>query len=176
MKELVAKKYVKALLQAVSVNEIDSFSKELSKIALAFKVKEFSNIVSSPDVTNEKKVELISSICNSSDVKLSNLLKLLAEKNRLSVIPAIATELQEQNSKLKNEYIGTVCSNTKISNEQISLLEAQFGKRFNAKIKLEQTSSSTNGVKISVDGLGIEIGFSREKIQAQLLNHIMKAI
>lgn len=176
MKELVAKKYVKALLQAVNVNELDSFLNELSKVTLAFKMKEFSDIVSSPDVTNEKKLELISSICNNGDARLSNLLKLLAENNRLTVIPSITKELEVQNSKLKNEYVGTICSNTNLSNEQISLLEAQFGKKFNAKIKLEQKSSSTNGVKISVDGLGIEIGFSREKIQAQLLNHIMKAI
>jgi F-type H+-transporting ATPase subunit delta len=105
-----------------------------------------------------------------------NLLRLLSEKNRFSVIPEICTALENQNALLKNEYLGTVYSNSSLSSGEITSLEAQFSKKFGSTIKLEQKNSSNDGVKVEINGLGIEIGFSREKIQAQLLNHILKAI
>lgn len=176
MKELVAKKYVKALLKAINKEEVGSFVVELKKISFALKNSDFLNIISSPDVTKDKKLELVKSICDSSNIKFLNLLKLLAEKNRFGVIPYICTALEHENALLKNEYLGTIYSNSNLSDVEVTALEAQFSKKFNSTIKLVQKNSSNDGVKVEISGLGIEIGFSREKIQAQLLSHILKAI
>lgn len=176
MKELVAKKYVKALLKAISTDEVESFIVELNKISFALKDSDFTNIISSPDVSKEKKLELVKSICDTSNAKLANLLALLSEKSRFGIIPGMCEALEAEYALLKNEYLGIVYSSSSLSDGEVTSLEAQFSKKFNSTIKLVQKNSNNDGVKVEINGLGIEIGFSREKIQAQLMNHILKAI
>jgi F-type H+-transporting ATPase subunit delta len=176
MRELVAKKYVNALMKTISNEEVDFFVNELTKLSIALDNCDFVNIISSPDVTRDKKLELILSICSNDNSKLTNLLKLLAEKNRFLVIPDICSALEQENALLKNEYLGTIFSNTELSSDEVSSLESQFSKKFDSTIKLDQKVSNNEGIKVEISGLGVEIGFSREKIQAQLLNHILKAI
>jgi F-type H+-transporting ATPase subunit delta len=176
MKELIAKKYVNAVMKSISNEEVDVFVAELTKVSIALDNCDFLNIITSPDVTKDKKLELINSICESNNAKLANLLKLIAEKNRFLVIPEICKALEHENALLKNEYLGVIYSNTNLSNDEVTSLEAQFSKKFDSTIKLEQKSCDSEGIKVEISGLGVEIGFSREKIQAQLLNHILKAI
>jgi F-type H+-transporting ATPase subunit delta len=33
-----------------------------------------------------------------------------------------------------------------------------------------------NGIKVAVEGLGIEINFSKDRIDSQIIEHIIKAI
>ena len=45
MREIVAKKYVKALILAFNANEIDKVSDEFSKLASAFSISKFNFII-----------------------------------------------------------------------------------------------------------------------------------
>ena len=76
----------------------------------------------------------------------------------------------------KNVFEGEVLSNFKITPAQIATLEENFGKKFNAKVKLHPSQNSYPGIKIALDDLGVEVSFSLERLKAQMSEHILKAI
>ena len=63
-----------------------------------------------------------------------------------------------------------------IAIDEIKMLEGKFSKKFNSSIKLNFEKKDVDGIKIDIDSLGIEIGFSRERVQTAMLEHILKAI
>jgi F-type H+-transporting ATPase subunit delta len=176
MAKLIAKKYVNGLLKAISKDEINVFLMELGKVKLAFRDVKTYEILTSPDVLKEDKEKFILSFKDNTNNKYTNFIKLLSEKNRLLVIPYIFEELYIQDAKIKNEYIGRLYSNEDIAIDEIKVLEDKFSKKFNSSIKLNFEKKDVDGIKIDIDSLGIEIGFSRQRVQTAMLEHILKAI
>lgn len=176
MKNIIAKKYVNALMKSCNDSEIVLVEQSINELASAFSSTRFNNIILSPDVSVEEKEKFVLSLLEKSEGKLLNLIKLLAVNDRLSLIPIIAEELKFQTSLKSNSYEGEVVSNFEISKEQITNLEENFSKKFNANIKLEAKVSDYPGVKIQLDDLGVEVSFSLDRLKTQMVEHILKAI
>ena len=176
MKGIVAKKYVNALLKSCNDSEIEIIENSIKELSKAFSSSKFKEIILSPDITSEQKEEFILSLVDSKDEKLVNLMKLLASNERLFLIPEIAKELKYQISLKNNPYEGEIISNFEIGKEQIAKLEENFGKKFNANIKLEAKVSDYSGIKIQLDDLGVEVSFSLDRLKSQMVEHILRAI
>ncbi|QKF92813.1 F0F1 ATP synthase subunit delta [Campylobacter sp. CCUG 57310] len=176
MKELIAKKYVKALMAELSKSELEKFIDSLNVIANAFKIHKFRNIIISPNVKSCEKVKFILSLIDETDTKFTNFIKLLGENKRLELLPAIVAELMAQKARIDNVYRGKIYGNFDISATQIEELEKSFSKRFDAKIMLEAIKSDYNGIKIELDDLGVEASFFIDRLKAQMTEYILKAI
>jgi F-type H+-transporting ATPase subunit delta len=176
MSQLVAKKYVKGLMKAISNEEIELYINEFSKICIALMNEKAYSIVTSPDVSKAKKEEFILSLKDNNDKKYENFIKLLSDKKRILAIPYILEELKSTRDSINKQYVGSIYSNEDISSDEISSLEASFSKKLEADIKLNFEKKDVDGIKVDIDALGIEIGFSKQKVQAAMLEHILKAI
>ena len=44
------------------------------------------------------------------------------------------------------------------------------------KLSLSQNVGDYDGIKVDIDGLGVEISFSKDRLRAQLIDHILKAV
>ncbi|MDY0051243.1 MAG: F0F1 ATP synthase subunit delta [Aliarcobacter sp.] len=177
MNDLVAKRYVKALVDGRDSNAITAISNKLNVISSAFADEKFNSIVSSPEVAVDSKVGLIISLVDSViEGALSNFIKLLGEKRRLSLLPFIAKELSFQIAKMNNSYVGVVYTNQELSNDYVFSIEEQFSKKFDVKLSLSQNICDYDGIKVDIDGLGVEISFSKERLKSQLIDHILKAV
>jgi F-type H+-transporting ATPase subunit delta len=177
MNDLVAKRYVKALVDGRDSKTINTISNKLNVISSAFADEKFNSIVSSPEVAVNSKVDLVISLCDAAnDGALSNFIKLLGEKRRLSLLPFIAKELSTQIAKMNNSYVGVVYTNQELSNDYVSSIEEQFSKKFDVKLSLSQNVCDYDGIKVDIDGLGVEISFSKERLKSQLIDHILKAV
>ncbi|HDX6295694.1 TPA: F0F1 ATP synthase subunit delta, partial [Campylobacter fetus subsp. venerealis] len=55
MKEVVAKKYVKALILSLSSDEFDKLGNELKDISNAFLLPKLKVIIDSPDISSKQK-------------------------------------------------------------------------------------------------------------------------
>jgi len=176
MNDLVAKRYVKALIDGRDNQVINSISGNLNTISSAFCDEKFISIITSPEVADNAKVDLIISLVDSTDGIFKNFIKLLGEKRRLSLLPIIAKELNTQIAKMNNNYIGVVYTNQVLSNDYVSSIEEQFSKKFNVKLSLTQNVCDYDGIKVDIDGLGVEISFSKERLKSQLIDHILKAV
>ncbi|HJE03733.1 F0F1 ATP synthase subunit delta [Aliarcobacter thereius] len=176
MKDLVAKRYVKALLEARDLKEISSFSKKLNSVAKAFSNDKFKSILASSEINEVAKVEFVLSIIENPEKSLENFIKLLGEKRRLEIIPFVATELENQIAKLNNNFIGVIYTNKELPTKSITSIEEQFSKKFDVKLSLSQNVCDYDGIKVDIDGLGVEISFSKDRLKTQLINHILKAV
>ena len=175
MNDLVAKRYVKALIEARDSYAVSNISYSLNIISSAFGDEKFISIISSPEISDCAKVDFIISLV-AYDETLKNFIKLLAEKRRLSLLPFIANELNVQIAKMNNSYVGVVYTNLELSSDYVSSIEEQFSRKFDLKLSLSQKVCDYDGIKVDIDGLGVEISFSKERLKSQLIDHILKAV
>ena len=176
MSVLIAKRYVKALIDGKDISIISSINEELKLISSAYSDEKFLNIISSIDIESSRKTDLIISFVPNCSITVKNLMVLLASKRRLNIIPDISLELSKQTSKLKNSFEGIVYSKEELSSKYMNDMQTSFAKKFNVELTLKNEVSSYDGIKVDIDGLGIEIGFSQERLKSQMIDHILKAV
>ena len=176
MSGAIAKKYVNALMSGCNDTELAEIYGLLTQLVGAYKIEKFNNIILSPDVSINVKEELVISLVETKSIKFQNFIKLLGNNDRLKLIPIVTKELKYQLSLKNNTFEGSVATNFKMSQAQVTMLEENFSKKFNAKIKLNANEKSYPGIKVELDDLGVEVSFSVERLKAQLTEHILKAI
>lgn len=175
--EMIAKRYVKSLVETLDSASLDNSAELFALLSTAFNDPKFVQIMNSTDITTVSKTNLILGMvetAQSSDI--NNLIKLLGENGRLALIPAIAQELKRQISNIKRIYTGTIYSSSTMDQASIDGIARDLGNKMGATISLAFAPSSNNGVRIVVDGLNVEIDFSKSRLNAQLTEHILKAI
>lgn len=176
MVELVAKRYVKALMAGRDGNAISAICEELKTIAPAFGDNKFNSILNSTDINSNQKVDLVLSFVENPSKDVTNLIKLLGEKKRLDIIPDVVDGLESELSVLNNSFTGVVYTNKKLSSQDMDKLTSQFSAKFNVTLELAQNVCDYDGIKVDIDGLGVEIGFSKERLKSQMIDHILKAV
>jgi F-type H+-transporting ATPase subunit delta len=177
MEELIAKKYIKALKVGSDLEYIQGVKDVFDVLAISFKDEKFVSIVSNPNVSSEdKSALLLEAVKPAKSEKLDNFIKLLVEHKRINIIPAIAKELGKDIAVSTKTYTGKVFSNSDIDKKTIQSLSAGLSKKFDSTISLEFIKNDFNGIKVEVEGLGIEINFSKDRIDSQIIEHIIKAI
>ncbi len=177
MAEQIAKRYIKALKKDTKLKSLQIISNIFTELALAFDNDSFNNIINNPNVKVEDKTSILLDAVKSakSDV-LNNLIKLLGEHKRLHIIPAIAVEMKKDLAATNKSYTGIVYSDEKMTAKVIKELGVGLGEKYNSKITLEFVQNDFNGIKVDVEDLGIEINFSKTRINNQIIDHIVKAI
>jgi F-type H+-transporting ATPase subunit delta len=176
MKELVAKKYVNALMQAMETRELEDLLLDLQYLSHAYTIEKFRTIIDSSDVPMADKVELLLSMLESPSEKLTNLIKLLSANDRLAILPEIKRGLEYQLALNKNQFKGSVTGMFALTEAQVKELESSFSKKFDATIQLTSQQSDYPGIKVALDDLGVEVSFSVQRLKSQLTDHILKAI
>ena len=177
MEELVAKRYIKALKDGLDANSAENISSVFSALAESFKNDKFIEIVENPNVTTEVKSEiLLEAVKPASSKAVDNLIKLLVENKRINIIPAIAEGLRKDLAMTTRTFDGVIYSDSDIADNVVGRLSDGLGKKFNANISLAFIKNDFSGIKVEVEDLGIEINFSKDRIDDQLIDHIIKAI
>lgn len=176
MKDLIAKRYVKALLDGKDAATAKTISSELVQISSAYSDDKFIAIISSSEVDASKKVELVNSLVDGCSDTTKNLIKLLGSSKRLDIVPFIVKELEIQLSVLNNDFTGVVYTNNELGAEYINSIEEKFSKKFDVNLKLTQNVCDYDGIKVDIEGLGVEISFSKDRLKSQMIDHILKAV
>ncbi len=175
MEELIAKRYAKAL-SSVS-KDVASIAKVLNVLTEAIESKEVQIALNSPMIANEKKTEMIlSALGDSASATLVNFIKILGENKRLDLIPAIAKVLNADLQKASNKYEGILKSKKTLDAPALKDLEETLKKYTGSTIKLKQEKSDFDGLRVSVDDLGIEVNFSKQRVKEQLIDFIKKSL
>lgn len=177
MEELIAKKYIKALKVNSDMEFMESATTVFSTLATFFADAKFNAIVNNPNVSSKQKESiLLDAVKSANSQKINNLLRILVENKRISVIPAIAAELEKEMARLTRTFTGVVSSNTPVEDSLLQSLSGGLSAKYGATISLKSLQNDFNGIKVEVEGLGVEISFSKDRIQNQIIDHIIKAI
>ncbi len=177
MEELIANRYVNALVDITTSEERVAFSSKLSAIADAFSDDSVVEMLTSPLVPADKKTSFVlDGLGEDSDVKLQNFIKIIGENSRLDLLPVVAKRLNQAIQKETNEYEGVVTSSNTLGDAELADLEASLKIYTGSTIKLTQEQSDLDGIKVSVEDLGIEVNFSKQRVKEQLIDFITKSL
>ncbi|MBU0721222.1 F0F1 ATP synthase subunit delta [bacterium] len=177
MEELIAKRYIKAIKHGTDIESMKKMTAVFSALAESFKDAGFVQVIGNPSVSKSQKSEILLEATKSADSKeIDNLIKLLVENNRINIIPAIAESMRKDVADTTKTYYGIVYSDSNIDVNVLQDLSAGLSKKFDSNISLEFVKNDFDGIKVDVEDLGIEINFSKTRINSQIIKHIVKAI
>ncbi|GHS89365.1 hypothetical protein FACS189487_09450 [Campylobacterota bacterium] len=174
--KLAAKRYASALIAACDEGELARALVLLDSAALLFTNKKFVEIVKSPLVPNSEKCDLVCAALSEKPKKVVNLVKLLADKNRLTALPSVAKETRTALSGRQSSYGGVVYSQKPLDAQKLGSLAESLTTRLGADIKLTQSPKTYDGVKVAIEDLGVEVDFSKARIKSQILGHILRGL
>ena len=169
----LARPYAKAAFDyAKSVDQVDAWLKYLAVSAGLASVAKIANAFASPDKDNKTLVSLLGQ--EDAEEGFENFLKLLADNNRLGLLPDILVLfkfINEQDSKVLSADVFTA---EKLDREQLTSIASSLSKRTQKNIKLQQhiDKSLLSGVRIQAGDLVIDgsLKAKLEKLKTQLLN------
>ncbi len=177
MQELIAKRYVKSLGEATGSESLVNIAEIFNALSACFSDEKFTSVMQNPEVTNaDKESILLDAVKSAQSEKLNNFIKLLVENGRISTIPAMAEEMRKEIARSSKNYSGVVYSNEDIDAKTLTDLSTGLGKKVDATVALEFEKSDYEGLKVEVKDLDMEINFSKTRVNAQLVEHILKAI
>lgn len=175
MEELIAKRYVQAL-SAVS-KDITADAALLSTLSEVICDKEVMTALRSPIITDEKKTGMVlKSLGESANAAMTNFIKILGENKRLDLIPVVSKVLNKELQKVSNQYEGLVKSAHPLDEAALVDMEDTLQKYTGATIKLAQEKSDLDGLRVTVEDLGIEVNFSKQRVKEQLIDFIKKSL
>lgn len=175
--ELIAKRYIKPLMESCDQISLENLAELLSAVAQGYNNDKMKNIMNSGDVSENAKCQLIlDMVAPASSSLVNNLIKLLSENGRLSLIPAIADQLAREINRAKRTYTGRIYSNNVVDQSSVETIARNLGAKMGSTISLSYVPSDYDGIRVEVDDLNVEINFSKSRLNAQLVEHILKAI
>lgn len=175
MRELVAKRYAKALVEALGEDRLASTLEWLKGSEGAFGTEAFQEMLASPQISKTLKGQVVLDVLGDGEAKLLNFIKVLADKNRLELIPDVCKELEKSIAATRNEYVAVLTTQEAFDDKTLKAIEETLAKKLQAKLVLSQKREEFEGVKLVVEDLGVEVSFSRERFINDLKNHILKA-
>lgn len=174
MEELIAKRYAQAL-SSVS-KDLPGILEVLNVLSEVISSSEIKSTLTSPIISSEQKTAMVLSVISDDDKILVNFIKILGENKRLDLIPAITKVLNTDQQRVSNEYEGVLKSALSLDEAALANLEETLKKYTGSTIKLTQEKSDLDGVRVSVDDLGIEVNFSKQRVKEQLIDFIKKSL
>lgn len=120
------RRYAQAIFEiALENNQLDKWLEDLRLLALAVKTEGLARPLDSPQVSTERKIGLIEEVFGDTVSKLSrNLISLLATRNMVRVMPAIADEYVTYMDSHRGVERANVVTAVSIDDEQQAKLSA----------------------------------------------------
>lgn len=174
MLSIIAKKYTQALIDSGS--DLHKALEILKGFSIMLKEKKNADILASPFITKAQKEQLLLTSIGKVDTKLENFFRLLAEADRILLIPYISNELEKRLLAQKREYAATLVTKEELDSKTLEKIQSALAKKLGVNLSIKQNLSGIEGIKLSVEDLGIEISFSKERFSNDLKHHILKAL
>jgi len=105
MVTVIAKKYVRALLEGKSLESVEGYYKDLHILSDAYDLDKMKNIILSPDIAKSDKFDFIISLLDNCDNRIRTFINILVQNDRIYLLPAICDEIRYQISVRKKTVI-----------------------------------------------------------------------
>ena len=134
----LARPYAKAAYAYASEQSAtDSWSQALALLSAAVQDEAFSAYLNRPELTPAEQVSVFAKVLGEDQTAaLSNFLTLLAENDRLSLMPEIQSEYEQLKSQNNNNVDVVIESAFPLSADQEQVLKAALEKRFNSTVSI----------------------------------------
>ena len=134
----LARPYAKAAFAYASEQgATDNWSTALNLLSAAVQEEAFSAYLNRPELTPAEQVSIFAKVLGEDQTAaVSNFLTLLAENNRLALLPEIQAEYEQLKSQNNNNVDVVIESAFPLSADQEQVLKAALEKRFNSTVSI----------------------------------------
>ncbi|ALH94636.1 F0F1 ATP synthase subunit delta [Acinetobacter equi] len=134
----LARPYAKAAFAyATEQNATDNWSNALQVLGAAVQDDAFSAYLNRPELTPAEQVSLFAKVLGEDQTTaVSNFLTLLADNNRLSLLPEIQAEYEQLKSQNNNNVDVVIESAFPLTAEQENMLKTALEKHFNSTVSI----------------------------------------
>ncbi|MGL5640796.1 MAG: F0F1 ATP synthase subunit delta [Paraclostridium sp.] len=170
MINIIASRYAEALFQVgEESNSTEKLYNELKAVVDIIKENpEFSNILKSPIVSKEDKKTLLSNIFGAQiDKEMLNFMKILADKDRLSLVASIQEAFKALLNKKNNILEGIAITAIPMKEDEVNALQTKLSTKYNKTVILK------NEVDESILG-GVLVRLGNEEIDGTVKNRLDK--
>ena len=178
MTNIVARKYVNALVKIYSERELELVRESLEKIVSAMSIQKLRFILVSKEVSHAKKVELLVEISENTDSKFSNFIRLLVDKQKIDYVASMSEELRKYLASRKGSVSGLITASFDVSPEVKSTLEKSLSHRLGKSVELDVDTHSGhgfNGIRVDLDDISVEVEIEKTKLKDSIIEHILKS-
>ncbi|MDR2165919.1 MAG: F0F1 ATP synthase subunit delta [Zoogloeaceae bacterium] len=149
----IARPYAEAVFRAARESgALDVWSARLHRLALIAQDAEMAEIIGDPRRSVDTLVQLFTSLAGDNDVTLGNFIRVLAENERLALLPEIATLFDAQKSDaegIREALVETAFPLSKANLEAlVPQLEAHFKTRLTPRVVVD--AGLIGGVRVAV--------------------------
>jgi F-type H+-transporting ATPase subunit delta len=134
----LARPYAKAAFAyATEQNATDNWSNALQVLSAAVQDDAFSAYLNRPELTPAEQVSLFAKVLGEDQTTaVSNFLTLLADNNRLALLPEIQAEYEQLKSQNNNNVDVVIESAFPLTAEQENMLKTALEKHFNSTVSI----------------------------------------
>ncbi len=140
---------------AVEKDCLKEFKSDLDKVKAVFSENpDYSLLLSSPDISNEKRAELIDAAFSSEiDEYIINFLKVLCKYNKIGLLEETVKIFSELKKQAENRVSAKVYSAVPLSDEQIEKLKDKLTAKLGSKVKIKTAIDPDiiGGIKIQFE-------------------------
>lgn len=149
----IARPYAEAVFRVAQPAKLNAWAEILSEMAQVAAVPAFREIAGDPRLARTQVADIfLSSIKASIDDEARNLVSMLVENGRLSLLPEIEHQFRELKNAFESTADAQIVSAFAMTDEQmrdlVVALEKKFGRKLNASISVD--ASLIGGVRVTV--------------------------
>lgn len=155
----IARPYTKAAFEAArEANALDQWSSAIALAAQATQDESVSDILGNPAIESAQKAQIINEISSDANEQFQNFISVLAENNRLFVLPEISTLFESLKAQLEKSVEITVTSAFELTDEQQTKLAQALGKKLECEVNInsEVDASLIGGLLVKAGDLVID--------------------
>lgn len=155
----VARPYTKAVFEyAREAGALDQWSEMLATAAAVVSNETVDNVLSNPGLTHGQKAETVISVIADLDEQGKNLIQLLSENDRLSLLPEVSAQFEQLKADLQKTVEVAVTSAYELDEQQQQKLTQALSTKLGQDVSLttEIDKSIIGGVIIRTDDLVID--------------------
>ncbi|MCW8886320.1 MAG: F0F1 ATP synthase subunit delta [Motiliproteus sp.] len=155
----IARPYTKAAFEtALEQKALDKWSEMLALAAQATQDEQVSNLLSNPALRTDQKAGLILDICADASEQVQNFIGVLAENNRLLVLPEISSLFDRLKAEQQKSVDIDVTSAFKMTKEQQTKLAQALGKKLDREVNISSSIDKglIGGLLIKTEDLVID--------------------
>lgn len=143
---MVANRYAQAFFEvAEELNSCDSLYNELCEVVKVInECEELKNAFKSPLVSKEDKKVILDKLFNESlSASTKNFLKVMIDKNRMSVLEDVKVYFKSLVNEKNNVIEGTAITAIEMTEEEIKNLEEKLSSKYNKNVTLKNIVDET---------------------------------
>ena len=149
----LARPYAEALFRVAKAGDLSAWSDLISEMGQIGAHADIKALVNNPNFSDRQIIDTILSLIQSKvSAEARNLIDMLVENNRVTLLPEIASQFQELKNAHEGSADATIVSAYEMSDAQVkevlASLEKKFGRKLNPTVTVDP--SLIGGVRVEV--------------------------